>query len=234
MPTAALYRSTLASLAALLVGSALPAHGQWGGTLAVQSDARERGISYSPHQPRAQLTLAYDGSAGWYGGGLLTHMRFDARRGSNLVRLYLGRVTALTAGLDLEAGLQYSHYPSVPGYDFGEPYIGLLGDRWNARLHYARSYYGSGQRAFYDEINLHWPLRPALLAVVHGGVLAGEHAGCEYARSRTRADARVGLVWQAQPLELQLSWSGVSTGGPGPCLNPGHRQAAVLGVSASF
>jgi len=222
-------------LAGLLAGAAAPVRAELGGTVSLQSDARDRGLSYSRDRPQAQLTLAWDGSTGWYAGGLLSRARFDAQRGSGFVQAYAGRVVELAPGLGLEAGLQYTRFPSISRYDFGEAYAGLIGDRWAARLHYADDYYGNGHRSVYGELNLDWPLRGTLTALAHAGVLAGRSdALYDSGRGDARIDTRLGLAWRVQALELQLSWSSVSAGGPYTWVSESHRQTVVLGVSASF
>src|SRR5262245_34525640 len=89
----------------LLLSVAGPARADVGGTASLQSDARDRGLSYSNNKPSAQLGLAWDGSGGWYGGGQLARARFDERRHGAWLRAYGGRVFAITPNLDGEAGL---------------------------------------------------------------------------------------------------------------------------------
>jgi uncharacterized protein (TIGR02001 family) len=216
------------------MSTAPAARAELGGTVSVQSDARERGLSYSRDNPSAQLTLSYDGSAGWYGGGLLTRVDFAPEHGSALVRGYVGRVMGLVPGIDAEAGLQYSHFASITRYDFAEAYAGLLGERWSARLHYANDYYGNRQRSLYGEVNFNWPLNRSLTAVAHAGALTGPRSDYRSTQNSTRYDGRLGLAWQLQPIELQLSWVTVSNGGPYTWMTESRRNTVVLGISASF
>jgi len=241
MPAATPIRSFTACLMWLLAGLTLtpPARAEIGGTVAVQSDARERGMSYSQGKPQAQATLALDGDGGWYGGGLLTRAEFYPGHGSNLLRAYVGRVGKLLPGLDVEAGLQYSHYPSIERYDYAEAYAGLLAERWSARLHFSNDYYGNGKRSVYGELNFNWPLGNALmgkplLATAHLGALTGPSGNYKPPHGNTRFDTRLGLAWQWQPFELQLSWVTVSRGGPYTWTTERHRNALTLGLSASF
>jgi len=223
-------------VSSLLLGATLPARaelGDLGGTVSVQSDARERGLSYSQDKPQAAATLSYDGSDGWYGGTLLTRARFDAGHHSDLTQFYAGRVVSLSNGLDFEAGLQYSRFPSISRYSFAEAYAGLLGARWNARLHFASDYYGSGTRTAYAEYNTNWPLHNDVQAVAHLGMLL-RAGGRDVAGGSARYDSRLGLAWQLRPIELQLAWVAVSPGGPYTWVDERRRNALVLGVSASF
>ncbi|MDY0748781.1 TorF family putative porin [Paucibacter sp. R3-3] len=225
--------ATTASLAWLLASITPPALAELGGTVSIQSDARDRGLSYSDDKPAAQLTLAYDGNGGWYGGGTAMRAKFS-EHSSNVISAYGGRVVNLAPGLDAEAGLQFNHYASITRYDFGELYAGLLGERWSARLHYANDYYGTGQHSVYGELNFNWPLRKTLMASAHLGALNGSRGDYGITHGDTRFDSRLGLAWQVQSVELQLSWVAVSRGGPYTWMTERRRNALVLGLSTSF
>ena len=49
-----------------------------GATLSLQTDARERGVSYTGNRPGAQAGISWDGASGGYAGASLTRVRFDA------------------------------------------------------------------------------------------------------------------------------------------------------------
>ncbi|RZL33440.1 MAG: hypothetical protein EOP35_17875 [Rubrivivax sp.] len=222
----------------LLAGAA---HADIGGTLSVQSDARERGVSYSNDKPGAQVGLAWDGPAGWYGGAALTQARFDKDRQAGWLRAYGGRVGGLRPGLDAEIGLVAHRFAGVSRYDYLEGYVGLLGERWNVRLHHAPDHYGSGQRAVYGEFNLRWPLAAGIAAVGHVGALKGHGeprwplATYGGRHGPTRIDLRAGLAWQlGEHADLQLAWVSVSRGGPVTWTTASTRRTAVLGLSVAF
>lgn len=215
----------------LLAGAA---RAEWGGTLALQTDARERGISYSDGRPRAQLAVSYDGRAGWYGGALLTRMEFYPARPSAMLQAYGGRVVALSPGLDGEAGLQFSHFSAISRYDYAEAYIGLLGDRWSVRLHASDDYYGAGMRSLYAELNAHQPLGDAWQAFVHAGLLSGWGHGLRDPGGRVRSDLRLGVARRLGAVELQMAGVWVGQGGPTAWLPQDRRRAFVLGLSVSF
>jgi uncharacterized protein (TIGR02001 family) len=234
MPPATPIRTTTACLAWLLLSTTPSARAEIGGTVAVQSDARERGLSYSQDKPQGQVTVALDDSSGWYGGGLLTRTDFGQHRSSTLLRSYIGRVVRLSPGLDAEAGLQYNRYLSIARYDFAEAYVGLLADRWSTRLYFSDDYYGNGERSVYGEVNLNWPLRHSLMAIAHVGTLHGPGGEYPSPHGNTRIDTRLGLAWQLRPFELQLSWVTASLGGPFTWTTERRRNTAVLSLSASF
>lgn len=233
MPHARLACLTALS-ASLLTGAA---RADVGATLSLQSDARERGLSYSGNRPSAQFSLVWDGEAGWYAGALLTRARFDAEHHGTWLRAYAGRVAALLPGLDGEAGLLLNRFENLSRYDFAEAYVGLLGERWNLRLHHAPNYYGSGQRSVYGEFNLRWPIGRDVAAFGHVGRLNGHGAAAAYAQPQgsVRVDQRVGASWQlGQGCELQLAWVAASRGGPYTWTDPTRRRAVVLGFNAAF
>lgn len=238
MPIPRLHRPALhagLAISAALAG-APSARAELGGTVSVQSDSRYRGVSSSERRPQAQLTLAYDdeGGRGWYGGALLTRMHFDGDRRSGLLQGYLGRVATLAPGLDAEVGVSVNHFDRISRYDYAEAYLGLLGERWNARLHYANDYYGSAQRSVYGELNLNWLLAPALQGFAHAGLIHGSGNHYRDTGGPTRLDWRAGAAWRLGLCELQLAWVGASRGGPYTWTENQRRQTLVLGLSASF
>lgn len=238
MPPARLARSTIL-IASLLASAAVRA--DVGGTLSAQTDARDRGMSYSDGKPSAQLGLAWDGPAGWYAGAQLAHARFVQRRGARL-QAYGGRVVELLPGLDGEAGVIAHAFENVSHYDFQEAYAGLLGERWNLRLYVSPDYYGSGQRSLYAEFNLRWPVAAGMGLMGHVGMLRGygtpTTATYTYgqASDATRADVRAGASWQlGQSCELQLAWVSAGRGGPYTWASDStRRRGVVLGLTAAF
>jgi len=222
----------------LLLSIAGPARSDTGGTLSLQSDARERGLSYSNNRPGAQLGLAWDGADGWYAGAQLSRVRFDAGHHGARLQAYGGRVFSLTPGLDGEAGLVTYRFENLPRYDFTEAYAGLLGELWSLRLYRSGDYYGIGQRSLYGEFNLRWPLVQGLQAIGHAGVLRGDGVSrMPYLESHgpTRIDLRTGLSWQLGTHgELQLAWVSASRGGPYTWTDATRRRTVVLGLTAAF
>lgn len=235
MPPARLARLT--TLIASLLSGAGGAHADIGGTLSLQTDARERGMSYSANRPSAQLGLAWDGEAGWYAGAQLGQARFAQNRGATL-QLYGGRVFGLVAGLDGEAGIAAHAYQNVSRYDYQEVYAGLLGERWNLRAWLSPDYLGVGQRTLYTEFNLRWPLAPGLAALGHVGLLhgfGGQDLPYVESRSATRADLRMGASWQlGASSELQLAWVAAGRGGPYTWTEATRRRTAVLSLTTAF
>ncbi|RZL06525.1 MAG: hypothetical protein EOP40_17560 [Rubrivivax sp.] len=235
LPPAHLARLT--TLVATLLAGAGGAWADVGGTVSLQTDARERGMSYSANRPSAQLGLAWDGDAGWYAGAQLAHARFSQHRGA-AVLLYGGRVIELTPGLDGEAGLVAHAYENVSSYDYQEVYVGLLGERWNLRAYLSPDYYGIGQRSLYAEFNLRWPLMKGVAAVGHVGLLhgwGGQVSPYADSRNATRMDVRLGASWQlGAGSDLQLAWTAAGRGGPYTWMDATRRRTVVLGLTVAF
>ena len=235
MPPARLARLT--TLVATLLACAGGAWADIGGTLSLQTDARDRGMSYSDNRPGAQVGLAWDGSAGWYAGAQLAYARFSQHRGAAL-QLYGGRVFGLATGVDGEAGMTAHVYENVSSYAYQEAYVGLLGERWSLRAYVSPDYYGIGQRTIYTEFNLRWPLAPRVAALGHIGLLhtfGGQGLSYLEPRSSTRADLRLGASWQlGASSELQLAWMAAGSGGPYTWTDATRRRTAVLSLTTAF
>jgi uncharacterized protein (TIGR02001 family) len=236
MPLTPLARLT--TLVATLLAGAGGAWADVGGTLSVQTDARQRGMSYSGNRPSAQLGLAWDGSAGWYGGAQLARVRFNAQGRGAWLQAYGGRVFELAPGLDGEAGVIANAFENVSRYDYQEVYAGLLGEGWNLRLYLSPDYYGSGQRSAYAELNLRWPLAKGWAALAHVGLLYGRRGqALQYVEPHgpTRLDLRLGASWQlGESSELQLAWIAAGRGGPYTWTDSTRRRTAVLSLTTAF
>jgi len=220
----------------LLTAAAGSAHADIGGGIAMQSDARWRGLSYSDCHPQAQASVSLDEpGSGLYGGAMLTRAEFGGGYRSATVQAYAGRVFGITPGIDGEAGLQYTRFNTLSRYDYGEAYAGLLGEGWNTRLYFSNDYFGIGQRSAYAEVNLQRALPFGLSGQAHIGWLRGLNSTrWSSADGDNRYDWRLGVSRRFGMLEAQLSWVGATRGGPYTWIPVGHRQTIVLGIAVSF
>ena len=154
MPTAGLRAALFPSL--FLVGGAALA--QAGGSVALLSDYRYRGVSLSQEKPTLRLSAAYDDPAGWFAGASLTEVMLYRPSWQLQVLGYAGYAGRLTDRLGWEAGATLIHFGSDSRYDDREAFTGLSGERWNARMHYSPDYFGSGYTdangVYWQEINL--------------------------------------------------------------------------------
>ena len=204
---------------------------QLSGNVAVDSDYRVRGVSLSDSKPTLRAALNYDATDGWYLGG--SAARVESVYGDRYVQTtaYAGYARRIAAQRSLEFGVTYSHFAGDSIDDYAEAYVGLLAERWNARVFYAPDYFGRSVRTLYAEVNLHTALTPVARLFAHAGVLAPIGGGAA-AASRTRIDLRVGTGLSLGDVDLQFSWSGSSRGGPEQTVYRGRRSALV--ASASF
>lgn len=219
----------------LLPGAVLPlvARAEVNGSVSLHSDLRYRGVSLSADKPQGQLGLAYDGRDGWYAGAMATHVDFYTRSSSPLLLGYLGRVMPLRPGLDWEAGVSASHYPSKDFYDYQEAYLALLSERWQVRLSYSPHYYGRAPATLYAELTTRWPLTTSLDVFAGLGVLSTRDE-TRNPHGPTRIDSRSGLALRLGQAELQLAYVTLSRGGPYSGPFEARPRRLILSTSLSF
>lgn len=219
----------------LLCTACGPAAAQFGGSIAIDTDYRFRGVTLSDGRPDARIGVAYDDPAGWYGGASLTRVIFEPGRYHAALSAYAGYTQAWTPTLRWEAGATRTWFDGDARYDYSEAYVGLGGDAWSARAYLSGNYYGSDVHTGYLELDGSWPLAASLRAIAHLGALLSLHGELDDGRSRLRTDARLGARWHpADGVALQLAWTGSSTGGPYASAYERKRAAIVLSVSCAF
>ena len=227
---AALRRAAppLAAVAVL----ALPAgaRAEWGGSVAVESDARFRGISLTDERPAARVTLGYDHASGGYAGASLGNVAFEGRGRYPALLGYAGITGAAAAGWRWDAGATYWHVAGMSRYDYAEAYAGVLGERWSARLFVSPDYYGGGARTAYVELDAGWPFAAGWRVAAHVGVLRRIDVGGAGART----DGRVSAAVQVGAVELQFAWVGVTTGGPYVASYDQRRSTLVASAAFAF
>ena len=206
---------------------------QLGASVAVDSDYRYRGVSLSQSKPSLRLTLNYDAPERWYAGASATRAALTARESYTQTIGYAGWATSAVDGRSLEFGLDASHFAGISGYDFAEAYVGLLGERWSARLYYAANYYGRHVQMVYAESSVHWPFDRHARLFAHAGALV-PLGGATGAADKPRGDFSVGGGFALVGWDLHLAVVGASPRGPYPAVFGGRRTALVIGASASF
>ena len=195
-------------VAGLLAVAAAPARAQIGASVGIDSDYRYRGVSLSDGAAELRTSIAWDHASGAYAGASLLAVDPEdpARRAA--VIAYLGYARRGAPGLGWEAGLTGMHFGGDGNsrYDGAELYAGLIAERWNARLYYTPSYFGSGATTLYAEWNGATTLAGATRLFGHLGALANLR-GTAWEPSRTvRADTRLGIAAAQGGFELQLAW----------------------------
>ena len=233
MRRGSLRRGRQLTLAALLLVTSLAARAQLGGTLAIESDYRFRGVSLDGSGPSLRGSFNYDASNGCYGGASAT--RVEPEQGDRYFQVlsYAGCAAPIGVDRQVEAGATYSHFTGESRYDFAELYVGLLAGRWGARLHFAPDYFGRNVSTLYAEFDAHTVLDENFRLFGHLGVIT-RISGNGGGESRARGDLRIGAGWVWHGLDLQLSWVGATDGGPYPAVYGGRRSAWVAGASYSF
>jgi uncharacterized protein (TIGR02001 family) len=223
----------------LCIAWAMPARAQVGGSATLDSDYRFRGVSLSDSRPSLRLTLNVDGAAGWYAGASATRVSLVRNQHYEQLLGYAGFVTRASPGPQFEFGVSASHFTGDSGeagnagYDYVEPYVGLLGERWSARVYYAPNYFGRHVQTAYAELDAHTLLTEQWRLFGHAGVIASLSGAQESVR-RARADIRVGTGLALHDWDLQIAWVAAQRGGPYPAVFSGHRSAWVAGVSYAF
>ena len=227
------WRDRARALASLLLAAAAPVHAQLGASVAIDSDYRFRGVTLSESGPTARASFNYDAANGCYGGASAT--RVELARGDRYLQVlgYAGCAVPVSVGRHVESGLAFLHFSGDAGYDFAEPYVGLLAERWSARVHLAPDYFGRNVSTIYAELDGHTLLDEHFRLFGHVGAIvriAGDAGGA----SRSRADVRVGVGWAMRGVDARLAWNAASRGGPYPAVYDKPRSAWVASASYSF
>jgi len=138
----------------------------------IASDYVYRGVSLTQGRPVAALEVGYDSPSGWFAGALATatHLYGQKNYEPEYV-LDLGYAHTLTPGLTWEVGATRSIFASYAFWNYSEAFVGLLGERWNARIYYASDYFGRGRQSWYGEFNYAQPLDEHWRFLAHAGMV---------------------------------------------------------------
>jgi uncharacterized protein (TIGR02001 family) len=233
MSVAWLRRGRTLALGVLCMTSEASVLAQWSASVAVDSDYRFRGVSLSESSPGLRAAVNYDAQNRCYGGASAT--RVELARGDPYAQLlgYAGCVLGADGAHPFELGATFSHFTGDSSYDFAEGYVGVLAQRWGARVHFAPDYFGRHVSTVYAELDVHTLLDEHWRVFGHlGGIvrISGDGGG----ESRSRVDVRFGGGWVWRALDLQVSWLAASRGGPYPAVYDKSRSAWVATASYSF
>ena len=207
---------------------------QVGGSILAETDYRYRGVSLSGEDPTLHLSLSYDHPAGWYAGASLAAVELVPGFRRAATTGYAGYVQRSAAGWAWEAGATVSHFSGFSGYDYGEAFAGVIGERWSARLYFSPDYFGRNARTLYGEVNGGVPISPMFRAFVHLGVLSRLSGTAPEGVEEVRYDVRAGIGARMGGSDLRLAWV---AGGPGEPYVAAYRQrrsTAVLSYSFDF
>ena len=190
-------------MASWLLLCAAPCCAQVSGSVGVVSDYRYRGISLSDGRPALQLNLNRDFDNGAYAGLMLSSVRVGPDGDPALQWLpYAGLVRRYGAAR-WEGGVQYYGF-SRGGRGFADAFVGVGGDRMQARLHHAPRYFGV-QPAWYAELDAQRPLQTRWRLLAHAGYVRWHGNG--EAPSGHRNDVRLGVGADWGRIDVQLAWT---------------------------
>jgi uncharacterized protein (TIGR02001 family) len=221
----------------LAAGPAAPARAQLGGSIAVDSDYRLRGYSYSEGRPAATLLAAYDDPSGVYLNLSATAMLSGGGPFFLGTQANIGYSRRVDPGLSVDAGLLRADYRSPerdePGRNYTEAYVGFTGRRIGARLSYSPDYLRDGVPALYAEVNGAFEPHPDWRVGVHLGALVYPSDARPFPNSRVfNHDWRASLTRSFGAAEIHAAVSG---GGPSDeYYRDRRRDRTVLTVGASL
>lgn len=215
----------------------VPAHAQWSGSVAAESDYRFRGESLGGGHPALHLSANYDGRQGRYAGASAVRSELPQHERYAQVLAYAGQAIPLGDGpASVDLGAAATGFIGDHGFDFVELYAGLVLAPGKLRLAIAPDYFGRHVRTAYLEANLQEALGGSVRLLAHAGLLMplSHSAAADPGARRGRADLRLGVGWTLGSTELTLAWSAVTAGGPPPVSSPSRRRAWIAGAAWFF
>jgi uncharacterized protein (TIGR02001 family) len=215
---------------------AADARAQVSGSVSAVSNYRYRGVSLSHNDPAAQAALVYDHPEGFYAGAFASTVRIGYPTSNEVQGIFFaGYARTMPNGFTWEAGVVYSGFTGSTSYAYPELMAGASYDKVSARLHYSPNYYGRGANAVYGEIDAAHRLHEHVQVMAHAGVLWTNARNIYGESTEPIYDARVGLVFDSDRFNVQLSWVGISESYAGYGLTGVRsRNAPVLSVSWLF
>ena len=196
--------------------SVTPAWADFTGEVALLSDYRYRGITFSDGDPSLQASVDWAGSGGLFAGAVASSVRlgqYDQVSGV-LIQGYAGYGKTLTPRLSASSGVAAYVFPSgLRGSpDYQELFLRLGNERWQAGWYLSPAYYGTGAASSYASIAVSHPLGPTVRAFASGGWFAAGHADDAMPGDEPtqRFDARAGLAWNLDFAIVEASVVGVT------------------------
>ncbi len=233
MGLAWLRRGRRLALGLLCLTSGASVHAQWSASLSADSDYRFRGVSLNESRPSLRAALNYDAPDRCYAGASTT--RVELARGDRYAQLlgYAGCVVPMSAS-PIELGATFSHFTGDSSYDYAEFYVGVLAERWNARLHIAPDYFGRHVSTVYTELDSHLLLNESLRLFGHLGAISRIGGPHDDNASRIRIDVSVGAGLALRQFDLRIAGVAASRGGPYPAVYERRRASWVASISCAF
>jgi len=196
----------------LLAAPTFPANSQAqvSASATLVSDYRFRGASLSDGRPAAQANVNYDGNYddrnAWYLGGFVSNVRFEPKERSGSEWLgYAGYARRFDSGYSVDTGASYATFSSQHTYDYPEIHAAVASTDVTVQLSYAPNYFRRGTHSLYGEVNGTFSRVGRIAPFAHVGVLRLTPSELFYG-PHTQVDARVGVGFSVDPVQLQLSW----------------------------
>lgn len=183
---------------------------QLSGSVSVLSDYRFRGVSFSSESPAAQADVNYDFASGWYTGAFFSTVRFDSY--PNLHRqviTYGGYAHRIGPDLSVDVGVSYADLSKGDDFDYLEVHTGVTAGFLNMQLSYAPKYFGLNRAGIYLEMNSGTQLTESVRIFGHAGALYVQPEPYRNT-SGTQFDGRIGLRYERDAFNAQLSWVAVN------------------------
>lgn len=186
---------------------------QVSGTASLVSNYRLRGISLSENQPAAQFGIAYDGAQGWYAGAFASTVEFVLSPSRELQTVpFVGYAWRTDGGLSWEVGADYAFFTGrARNYNYPETYLGVASENLSGRLYYSPHYFGQNSGAIYGEVNASRLLIDRVRLLAHLGILRSNSGINNYGWPERMIDGRVGLGFDLDSFNVQLSWVGTDS-----------------------
>jgi uncharacterized protein (TIGR02001 family) len=209
---------------------------QVSGSVSVVSDYRYRGVSLSHNDPAAQLAVVYDHPHGWYAGAFASTVRIGQPSSDEVQGIFFaGYARTLPSGVTWEAGIDYSGFTGTTSYAYPEAYVGAAYQKVSARLYYSPRYYGRASDSIYAEFNAAHRLFDRVQLVAHVGAFWTNGRTIYGTASDPVFDGRLGLVFEFDRFNVQLSLVGISLASTGYSISGVRsRNGPVLSVSWLF
>jgi uncharacterized protein (TIGR02001 family) len=200
-----------AAVAALLCAAA---HADWGGSLALLSDYRYRGISFSDLAPAAQARIDWNHARGIFAGALATTIRSADDRNGGSVQAVAGYGRA-GDGWNWSAGVAGYSFPSWfrPAGDYAELFARIGRGEAQAGLFVSDNYFDSGARSAYLDVSAAHAVNDSLSLALHLGWLVTGEAKASYWRYQdvNQLDGRFGMLLDLRDVTVELSIAGLLT-----------------------
>lgn len=232
-------RAEIAALCCCLL--AAEARADITGSVALMSDYRFRGISYSDNQPSLQANLDWSSPSGPFIGVLASTVKLGRSEPVSGIgaQAYAGYAGSLTQTVWWSGGISAYVYPNdmAESANYQELFLRVGSERVQSGLYLSRDYYGRGAPAVYVTLSGSYPLTDQLTLFAQVGWLGTGHSDSNGTASERgqRIDGRAGLALNFGFATVEASVVAVTT--DSDACQPDRdacKPALVLALRKSF